>query len=188
MSNMSVDSVEAPKGSDGSRNIRVLIDRTPELVSKDNKIAELEQEVGKKDEIIKAYMVSEKNRLQKEIQEEDVRKAELVNQGKPAPLGGETAPLEEIDYWKGDDYRVEPNDPIPRHISSDNIGDLYKYIDNMSKAGNREASAFLGQQAKRILRSGKVFEFQGNLAKYERIGNQVVKANRKKTWKEVDDQ
>ena len=122
-------------------------------------------------------MISEKNRLQKEIHEEEIRRAELVNQGKPAPTGGETCPLfQDEHYWKDGDYKIAPDELIPRHVSSDNIEDLYKYIDTLSKEGNKEASEFLSKQAKRILRSGKTFEFQGNLASWEKVGNTVGKS------------
>jgi hypothetical protein len=153
-----------------TKNIKVTLDLSKREQELTAKVEQQAQQIG-------ALMASNKKNMTEEFTEQIDRK--------PPPKGGETAPLEP--YWDGGNYQVERDELIPRHVSSDNVEDLYKYIDNLNKSGNREAHDFLTKQAEKILKSGKTFEYQGNHANFERLENgSVVPASRKKTWKVVN--
>lgn len=164
-----------------TKNLKIIIDRTEEIKSKDAKIEELNQEIGKREEIIKEYM--------KNDAEAERKKAEYVTDRKPAPMGDpqDTAPLETQVQTIKIDEASEILDFVRFKSPEEACNFLKECASNPHRGDYKFAQQLYGKAVKKILRENGSWQFEGNLSKWERRGSKVVKADRKHEFRKVVD-
>ncbi len=144
--------------------------------------ADYETKLKEKDETIKAFLA--KDALEAE------RKRVEADMDKKAPIGGDTAPLEQPETHEPI-YDVENSELLSMlsfHNEKDAIDFLKERASNPACADYELAKKLYGKAVKRSLREGGTFEFQGNMCRFERKGDKIVKATRPQTFKRVEDE
>ena len=164
---------------DGTKKIKISI---PQLEAKDAQIAELNKKIGEQEGIIKSML-------------RDDRKDFFPSESKPPTIGGDSSGHflpPEPERHQVQKYHFDEESEVlslnPKFPSTEEaINYIKKCAINPQSGDYKLANELYGKLANRALKQGGVFEFQGNMCRYERHGNEVVKSNRPKTFKRVDD-
>ena len=98
------------------------------------------------------------------------------------------APKKEVWTMKNFDFENSAVlDMNPKFESTEAAMDYIKKIaENPQAVDYKIANELYAKLATKALKQGGTFEYQGNLCRYERQGNQVVKSNRPKIFKKVE--
>jgi hypothetical protein len=173
-------STEQPK----SPKFTVLIDRSPEVEAIRKELEAEKAKNAKAEETIKGFLAKDA--------ETERKAAEYVNSPKPAPKGdpSETAPLQEPDRHATTCKLDEESELLSMNPSFPNAQAAIDYIklqaSNPRSGDYQLAQKMYGQMVKRALKDCGVFEFKGNMARWERRGNTVVKASRPQVFEKVE--
>ncbi len=152
---MSTDVSNAPPSPDGTKNIRVLIDRTPELVSRDNRIAQLENQLGKMQQYNEALLIEHK----KEFVESEPKKA---------PEGGDTASYESNSHRVQFPIDIANSDIDPSWIKGKTEAEVIALTEELAKDGNVGCQKIIDKLTKRVIKNGINMEFRGNAKNFLR--------------------
>lgn len=174
---MSADVSNAPPSPDGTKNIRVLIDRTPEMVAKDTKISELEQELGKMRQYNEALLSEHKKEYVEPIEPKKPPKEDTNT-----AIWGSDKPERSRETWE-----LDINSPIPLFIKGENTQQVITFLKNNAARGNTDAERLLKALYIKARKAGGTFEYQGNMCRWERRGNETVRASRPREFKKVED-
>lgn len=137
-----------------TRKVRVLLDPSPTVVSKDAEIARLNQELGKMQEINKALLAQDAER--------ERIKAIRKNEPAPPPNTGETALLTNEPNYRQTAMQIEP-DSIPiEFIKGKDIPEVLTITKGLAQKGNKDAQKALNTITKRSLKQGIDFQYEGN--------------------------
>jgi hypothetical protein len=165
------------------RTMKIVLERTAEMVQKDAEISKLNQELGKMQELNKALLSQDVER--------ERQKAIRVNEPAPAPLGDptQTAPLYDPKqrFVMPLDEESQVLDIASFPSEEQAILFLKACADNPNCGDYKLASAMYSRAIKRCLKEGGCWEFQGNTARYELKDGHVVKGIRPKTFRKVED-
>jgi len=140
-----------------NKNIKILIDRSEEIKAKDSEISRLNQELGKMQEVNKALLSQDAER--------ERQKAEYVNSPRPAPVGGETANLENEPQYRKETFQIdwENSDGIePSWIKGKNEAEVIQLTEQLAKRGSKMAQNALKTIARRSFKKGIDFQYEGN--------------------------
>ena len=163
--------------------VKVLLDASPQVEEQRKIIDNLHEEIGKRDELLKSYM-------KKDVEEERL-KAIRVNDPAPAPISDpqDTAPLFEPTHEpKFDIDNSQVLDILSFHSEQEAIDFLKDRASNPQCGDYELAKKLYGKAVKRTLREGGSFQFEGNMCRYERQGDKIVKASRPKTFRKIEDE
>jgi len=166
------------------KKIEVVIDRSEEIKSKDAKIEQLNQKIGSQEELLKKYLAMDAERERKDVESKI---------DKPAPESGDTCTLDQEEQAKkgfkipyDEDSQILDMNPS-FNSTEEAIGYLKNAASNPQCGDYKIANLMYAKAVKKALREGGTFEFQGNLCKWERKGDHVVKASRKSQFKKIED-
>lgn len=116
-------------------------------------------------------------------------------EGKPAPMGGETAPLTEPEYYQykkvhvpNCEYDPSPNEPIPVDFSVEKPEDAFAFIKSLANKGNVPSQKVVDNVERKAMKNmhGKEAVLQGGLCKWRNENGRVVRATEKPFFKVVD--
>jgi hypothetical protein len=175
---------EQPKPRE--QRINVILDTSPQ-------IKELNKIIEAKDEIIKSYLIKAKETFENETERKNVeanmdKKPTNYDPQNTASLLNEPsykATHETTYHFDNESEILSLNPKFPSTEEAMNY--LKKCASNPQSGDYRLANQLYGKLVSKALKQGGTYEFCGNMAKWERHGNEVVKANRTKTFKRVDD-
>jgi hypothetical protein len=165
---------------------------------KDKKIAELNEQIGHKDEIIQSYLVANKNKLEHEQYEAEKKKAEEYVSGKKPTIcdPSDTAPLNAPKRQISAPIEIDPDCPIPLEAKGESVEQIIGFLKKNHENGNKDATRILDKLIRKSLKAGGTYEFSGNLAPTQMRNNKLVKVDRAKDnfyvkysggFKKVDD-
>ncbi len=143
---------------DGVKGLKVKIDTSV----KDAEISRLNEELGHKNEIIQAYMVSEKNKMQQEQYEAERKKAEEAVCGKKPTIcdAEDTAPLyaPKREIFKVD---MEGSNVDPSWVKGNSAQEIIQTVEKLSQvAENRdEYEKILSRLGKKVMHSDRPFDY-----------------------------
>lgn len=174
-----------------SKEVKVIIDRSEEIKSKDAEIDLLNRKLGEHEALIKRYMAEDAKREQLNLEAER-QKAIWSLEGRKPPEGGDTARLDTEDNTKKRfKFPYDQNSEVLDILSFASNEDAVKFLkdcaSNPQSADFKLANVMMGKAIKRVLKEGGSWEFQGNMCRYERRGDKVVRAERKPVFKRVGD-
>ena len=163
--------------------LNIVIDRSEIEKDKDAKIEQLTRENQKHEETIKNMLISEKQKFESSTNYMGVK--EPIPDPNSPPL---TEPKKQLWNLKNVDLMDSAILGMnPKFPSTEEAMNYIKKIAENPQAEDYElANSLYGKLVNKALKQGGVFEYQGNLCRYERHGNQIVKSNRPKTFKKVD--
>jgi hypothetical protein len=143
---------ESVKLNPETRKVKVVLDTSPQIAAKDEKIAELNKKIGEQENIIKAMLVRDKAEF-------------TLSEPKKAPSGGDTVSYEQnaqsnrrIDTYQLD---IANSDIEPSWIKGKNAEDAIAQTEQLAKIGNVGCQRILSKLCKRALKSGIDIEFEG---------------------------
>jgi hypothetical protein len=173
------DYVEIPEGT---RGLKIKIDES----EKDKIIAELNQKIGAQEDTIKSFLVRDRQEL---LAEQEKQKVIHDNNPKPAPTS--TAPLnelahfsEKIDLESSEILGLNPRFPNVESL----VNEVKKRASEPSSPDYQLAQQLYGKMVKKTLKENATYEYKGNMARFERKGDRVVPAERKKIFVKVSEE
>ena len=149
-------------------------------------LSERDQKIGEQQETIKALLKSEKEKFESSTNHIGQKIPEYNRNGENPPLEApkpkEIWTLKNVDF--ADSAILDMNPKFPSQEEAMNY--IKKIAENPQAVDYKLANELYGKLVTKALKQGGTFEFQGNMCKYERCGNSVVKANRPKSFKKVE--
>lgn len=164
-------------------HIKISVDRNFEVESLIKEKEALAQKVTEKDEIIKSMLIEDKEKLEAENKKENLAK------GDTTPITNEPnyqeKHIENFDFDEESEILfMNPKFPSPEEA----ISYIKKCASNPLSGDYNVAQKLYGKAIKKALREGGTFEFCGNMARWERRGDKIVKGNRPQTFRRVEDE
>lgn len=156
---------------DKSKNIRVILDNTP-------KERELAEKLEKANQQIGALL----NQHSEEFHEAIDRK--------PAPMGGETCPLDTAEYYQykeihvpNCEYETTPSEPLSNvsDFTVKNQSDGWEFISKLAKQGNLESQKAIENMQRKAMKTmrNKEAVLQGGLCRWKTENGKVVRQTEK---------
>lgn len=121
--------------------------------------SQYEEQLKAKDETIKALLSQEKERL---FYEQERKKAENVNNPKPAPIGGDTALYQSNKFKESYPLDVANSDIDPSWIKAKNVPEVIALTEELARKGNKDCQLIIDKLTKKVIRKGINLEFKGS--------------------------
>jgi len=139
-------------------NIRVILDASPQLKNANDQIEKLNQEIGKKDELLKTFMAQTAEFEKRKIEEKSTESKHYIKRESE-----ETARLETPEPQK-QTYELDPECDVPRTLKGESISEVINFLSVNAKRGNLDSKRILNDLTKKIIHNTKPldFEFHGD--------------------------